>query len=202
MIRYELVARKARRGISTLSSSKRPMPFYMMCKLSQIHVRQQDSISRERGGGRSSTPSEAAAATRRATPAHCSSHSHRLRHRPTDQHVLIRRLHQRNRGVRFALHPWIPTVRLEDDGHAIMELSRELAGLRRDDRECLFGFGLLLALPSIPQASERYRLTISAREVVRLSIVLRTCPFEVEDARTPVPLDIGRQGLGRDCRGL
>ena len=53
MIRYELVARKARRGIEVkLSSSKRPMPFYMMCKLSQIHVRQQDSISREKSGRR------------------------------------------------------------------------------------------------------------------------------------------------------
>ena len=112
------------------------------------------------------------------------------------QHILIRWLHQRSRRVRLALYPQIPGVLLQDDRYAVVELSSELAGLGRDDRERLFRLRLVLALPAIPQASERNRLTIRTREVVRLSIALRPGPFEVSRRRDDAETCLERFAIG------
>jgi hypothetical protein len=49
------------------------------------------------------------------------------------------------------------------------QLSGELAGLGRDDREGLFDFRLVGAAPAISQTRERHRLAIGAREVRRVA---------------------------------
>ena len=58
---------------------------------------------------------------------------------PLRQYILVGRLHQRCRGGGLTRHPQIPSIGLQHERHAVVELSSELAGFSRDDGEGPFG---------------------------------------------------------------
>jgi hypothetical protein len=108
---------------------------------------------------------------------------------PTDQDVFIRLPHQRRGCVRLTLEPRVSCLGLQDEGHTVVELSGELAGLRGNDDEDLRRLRLVFAALAIAQTSDRHRLTVGTREVVRLSVSLRAGPSDVTRRRhQTVPL--------------
>lgn len=79
--------------------------------------------------------------------------------------------------------PGVPGIQLQDERHAVVPLGSKPAGLSGHDSEGRFRLRLICTTPAIPQPCKCHRLTIGTCEVVRLSIVLWTCPFEVTRRR-------------------